>query len=1183
MNFSKETQQKIDHNKSLLKSLMSVGMNKPASKTMSIEESIQKYNPSVSEEEIKAWVWYRKKQGIPMKNWGKYNVKVGQKMINSWIADDILFIDPESLELVPYPVYMFGNLYTKTTALKKNQNRIIEKYGQEVYDNHLKVLEDNKPEMLSIQNPDASKRPAILAISDFAKEFQISELKSSSGVVISDTMSLQFAFRDWLREYPREQIKENIEPYEIIRIYLDKARQQQGLDKEVKKKKKQLAKKYGEKLFAEFLHEALLQEDQFKIDIEWNSTYNATTSLMYHKIPIGLELSKQFGDAELQLKDVQREGVAFMELNGSGILGFDVGVGKTMTAIAEVASAIKNGKAKRPLIIVPNSTYENWMLEMKGKNGKPGILSNTGIEVNDLDNLGVNVNIEPEDIKDGTISLLSKSGLEKYMGFNVTDEMEELESILNQDDIVGKSKTKRQREQFKEKIEGIIGDVIAGTNYDFQDFGFDYLCVDEAHNYKKVFSTVKARDKQQKDFEITAGTPSKVGQKMFFLTNYIQRKYGRNVLLLTATPFTNSPLEIYSMLSFVAYDYMKKNGILNIRSFFEQFVFEQEEWVIKQSGKITRDNIVKRFNNIVALQKLINTHVNFKDARHVKNLVRPCKINIPRLSGTERPKGSIINDDGVNSIIKMSEMQKNNQAIINSIAKQPGDRKDPGKHLRLLNQSMNNALSPFLYDEESEPESYTDFVESSAKIKYAIECIATVKEWHEKNNTPMTGQIIYINRAKDYFPLIKEYLIKEVGFKTGLKMGRAKVDEVELFIGGMNNEKKEKITDAFNKGITKVVIGTSTMKEGVNLQENSTVLYNLFPDWNPTDVRQLEGRLHRQKNPFGYVRSVMPLVENSMDVFIFQKLEEKTSRINQLWESQNGENVLDEESLDPNAIKMALVTDLDVLVDFEIDLEKEELQGEGALLKANIENLEQFTDVKERYDRLRQQILQDCLQANIKGRALFNDSNFLPVRYTQAKEIKNKDLTKEQLASIRQAERLLKLQDEIDQNDYDDKKLIKFHRQFYEDAYIKRSQLNDFKEAVARYNKILKSVERQKGTTDVSRIGDMITESKQEFEELQKRFENLTSKEHKQKVFERIKEKKSKLEKTGQGVSERVKEFEQLNHLLQYRINDVHGDGTCDNPLNSETLTKQKQKRKKLAKAKAKALLILQQQEELFN
>jgi hypothetical protein len=56
MKFSKETQQKIDQNKSLLKSLMTVGMNKPASKTMSIEESIQKYNPSVSEEEIKAWV-----------------------------------------------------------------------------------------------------------------------------------------------------------------------------------------------------------------------------------------------------------------------------------------------------------------------------------------------------------------------------------------------------------------------------------------------------------------------------------------------------------------------------------------------------------------------------------------------------------------------------------------------------------------------------------------------------------------------------------------------------------------------------------------------------------------------------------------------------------------------------------------------------------------------------------------------------------------------------------------------------------------------------------------------------------------------------------------------------------------------------------------------------------------------
>ena len=128
-------------------------------------------------------------------------------------------------------------------------------------------------------------------------------------------------------------------------------------------------------------------------------------------------------------------------------------------------------------------------------------------------------------------------------------------------------------------------------------------------------------------------------------------------------------------------------------------------------------------------------------------------------------------------------------------------------------------------------------------------------------------------------------------------------------IGGMPGHKKEAVKEAFNDGTCKIIIGTSTIKEGINLQKKSTVLYNLYPNWNPTDLRQLEGRIWRQKNEFGFVRVVMPLMENSMDVFVFQKLEEKTARINDLWNRNGRGNVLDEDSLDPNEVKYALVTE----------------------------------------------------------------------------------------------------------------------------------------------------------------------------------------------------------------------------------------------------------------------------------
>ena len=55
-------------------------------------------------------------------------------------------------------------------------------------------------------------------------------------------------------------------------------------------------------------------------------------------------------------------------------------------------------------------------------------------------------------------------------------------------------------------------------------------------------------------------------------------------------------------------------------------------------------------------------------------------------------------------------------------------------------------------------------------------------------------------------------------------------------------DRKELIKDAFNEGFVKVIIGTTTIQEGINLQKEGTVLYNLDLGWNPTAFKQLEGK-----------------------------------------------------------------------------------------------------------------------------------------------------------------------------------------------------------------------------------------------------------------------------------------------------------------------------------------------------
>jgi len=54
--------------------------------------------------------------------------------------------------------------------------------------------------------------------------------------------------------------------------------------------------------------------------------YNGQSDISYHKVPIGFECSANFKSGILQLTDIQRESIAFMEAMGSGILALDVGI-----------------------------------------------------------------------------------------------------------------------------------------------------------------------------------------------------------------------------------------------------------------------------------------------------------------------------------------------------------------------------------------------------------------------------------------------------------------------------------------------------------------------------------------------------------------------------------------------------------------------------------------------------------------------------------------------------------------------------------------------------------------------------------------------------------------------------------------------------------------------------------------
>jgi hypothetical protein len=1228
------------------------GKAKKSKNVQSFKEVVTKYNKGITKEQIQAWVWYRRRLGIPMNGWEDYYIESGNIKSDLLIAarttmikdnhfrplrtvptgailgtatkktheydkvvfqivrtqdNELVYVVKSDIqkaktgvsanekelvrlvksgalffsdgELLPEPIYTFGNMYDKIVRLEKDKDFIVEEYGQAVYDNHLQKLEERKPRPLTIAHESPGERPHVPAYSKFALEYRLNSLRPETGVALEEMMSLTDAFKVWLESLPMERFKES-KAYNIVAYYIDgrypsnrildsfvreriaqmkKAgsskiftdKEINNLRKEMREDIKSAAKNEGEKLFSDFLYEAIPTPIQKDIDNQWNKLFNGDSEINYSSIPIGCELSATWNGFPWEMKPVQREGVGFMEAVESGILAFDVGVGKTLTAIVEMAQALHDGKCKRALVCVPNGVYEKWKAEMFGQYDKKGnlintgILSNTGIILNEWGNLGTKwqSKVDLENVPEKSITLVNYNGLVN-IGFSMdaaNEFIEELRSILTQND---GSKSNREQVKESQKIEETIGKALEKNVAQIDKVGFDYMVIDEAHNFKNIFSQIKKRkDDTKKRFNTTSGNTTDRGVKAFLLANYIQRRYGKNIMLLSATPFTNQPIEVYSMLSLVGYDSMKRRHINNINDFFELHVREETESVVTIRETIEPRSVIKAFNNRMLLQSLIYNHIIYRTADGEK---RPEKVNLPKVN--EKKDGRIVRlkaSDQILTYLKMTPMQREVQNQILAGIELSIQSRQFGKMLSFMSMSLNNALSPFIALNEH-PQNYKEFVEESPKIEYTLRSIKSVKEWHDKHGEPCSGQIIYINRGKEYFTYIKEWLEKEVGFKRGISYKdfqksqgvkeseildiRGKFDEVEIIQGGNSTpEKKDAIKEAFNAGLTKVIIGTSTISEGMDFQKRGTAIYNCYPEYNPTQIRQLEGRIWRFGNPYEYVRIVLPLVQDSMDVFIFQKLEEKTARINDIWFRSDRGNVLDMDALDPEEVKFALITKIEEIANIVLDRERKELERKIGIVAGNVPVLKEYKRNRKYYEERKERLLNDIYRWTMRLENEWYIQQTPTAEQYKGMDAKKREIIKKDIelyANLKE----FKLKGEAVTDAEISLTIGRLRRRYdYFDGYNYES-FKLIRNEVVKTEKMITG----KGFSPDDDLDSIIETFEKEVTQLREELTHVLSDEHKKEVMREVQEKKSALQVEGKSVSERVMEFMKLNSLLAY-------------------------------------------------
>ncbi|HEY4787994.1 MAG TPA: hypothetical protein VIH57_18195 [Bacteroidales bacterium] len=328
-------------------------------KKVSFTDVVKMYNAGISEAEIKAWVWYKRKQGVPMTHWNKI-YKIADSDLSTLVKAGAMFICGK--EFMPLPIYSFGNMYDRRDQLLQDKEHITKTYGNEVFENHLKVITEAIPKQLSVTEPDPKERPIIMAISELVRnkellsirsvrpEFMDTEkaeqltkvngkisVKRDSSSAKYKVIRLRFdgetdyslrdVFVKWLYTLQQADFDKS-NAIDIAEYYIySKPLKDDEMTSDQKAELKVNARNEGEKLFSRFLHEVLTPEDQKRLDEIWNRMYNAQSDINHKRVPVGFECSSRFKSGLLQITPIQREGVAFFEALGSGICAFDVGNG----------------------------------------------------------------------------------------------------------------------------------------------------------------------------------------------------------------------------------------------------------------------------------------------------------------------------------------------------------------------------------------------------------------------------------------------------------------------------------------------------------------------------------------------------------------------------------------------------------------------------------------------------------------------------------------------------------------------------------------------------------------------------------------------------------------------------------------------------------------------------------------
>lgn len=612
-----------------------------------------------------------------------------------------------------------------------------------------------------------------------------------------------------------------------------------------------------------------------------------------------------------QMRAVQRS------LGESTLYAHQVGTGKTFTMITTAMEMRRLGIARKPMIVVQNATLEDFVKDFyklyPGANVlAPGKDERSADNRRRLFNLIATGDFDaiiipqsfmqfiPDD--EGRKKELIQQKIDEYERVIEATENESLRRRLEKevaglkDQFEGVEKPKKRSVKDKAKAENRIKtkmerqlDRRTDDVLTFEQMGIDALFIDEAHNYKKIGFASKMSN--VKGIDTTA---SQRANSLLLKAKWVQEKNnGRNVILATGTPITNTMAEVWTMMNFVAPDILEAYSIQTFDEFATTFGTVEPSLEFTATGNFKIADRFKSYVNVPELVKAFRSHADvvltedveeFKESSSIPKLRDGAMTNIVIDKNEDLEDVMQVLISELESFSKMSGKEKRRMSALPLVVFTKA--KQAAIDLRLLNPSF-----------ADNPNSKTNQV------------VSNVVKLYNESNADKGAQLIFCDSYQspgeqpkmdlfDYDPNTPRFNLYE-DIKQKLIVQGIPANEIAI-INNYDGERRKGLFEKVRSGDVRILLGsTEKMGVGVNVQDRLYGLHHIDAPVRPMDFEQRNGRILRQGNNYALwgkpVNVVTYGVQGTLDATAYDRLRIKQNFINQMMKGNVSGRIMEEQ------------------------------------------------------------------------------------------------------------------------------------------------------------------------------------------------------------------------------------------------------------------------------------------------